>query len=179
MTRPLILLFAVGLVGCGSIKSDTAQNTLPARSNTRSSNSKTAQLPINCGDPDSYQIVQVGEPKHTANDPQYGVNIVSGDKVLRSVDLPSDSEFGNFGAGSNTKTKNGVQIEVDFGTRYYYDLRFMFVCRNDDLILINIGVESFDRNNPSKWTKKNVAVKPPVPIGQFKMADFLTKAMDR
>jgi len=167
--RRLILILLLGFVGCTSTKTETTQvlNTTPQ--NNASSKTGPETAPIDCRDPDSYQVVEVREPKQA-------VNIVSGDKVLRSLDMPSDSEFGNFGLGSTKKIKGGAEIEVDWGTRYYYNLRFIFACKNNDLILTNIAVESFDKGNPSKWTKKNIAVKPPVPIGRFNIADYLKKS---
>src|SRR5258708_33195552 len=144
MMRRLILLLSLGLVGCASIETETTQNVSTTVPNTPSSKSNPELAPINCSDPDSYQVVRV-------DDPRQAVNIVSGDKVLRSVVMPSDSEFGNFGLGESMKIKGGAQIEVDFGTRYYYDLRFIFACKNSDLILTDIAIESFDKGNPSKW----------------------------
>ena len=155
----LIVLALCCFAACTSLKTSGSQND---QASPVSSHPTT----INCSDPTSYDVA-------VAEGPIRSVNIVVGDKRVRSIDIPTDAEVSGFSLGWARKTKEGFDLSVEYGSRLYYGKRFIFSCKNDDLLLTNIAVESFDKNGPSKWTKKDVSIKPPVPIGRFKLTDYL------
>jgi len=146
------------ITACSSLKTTGSQNDQSLLANSRTA-------AINCADPTSYDLAVVEGPIRS-------VKVVVGDKLARSIDVPSGSEISGFSLSWARKTKDGFDLSVEYGSRFYYGKRFIFSCKDDDLLLTNIAIESFDRNNPSKWTKKDVSIKPPVPIGRFKLTDY-------
>ena len=161
----LIVLVVCCFAACNSLKTANSENDHVSPNNSQ-------PAAINCGDPTSYDVTVVDGPIRA-------VNIVAGDKRLRTIDVPAKSEVPGFSLSWARKTKEGFDLSVEYGSTFYYGKRFEFACKSNDLVLTGIAVETFDRNNPSKWTKKQVSIKPTVPVGRFKITDYLKEEETR
>jgi hypothetical protein len=138
-----------------------------------------ASEPLNCNDPNGYSLVVVTDPERASQSggtvPQI-LNVVSGDKIRVAIKVPTDSNAQNFSLRSTEKTKEGFEITIEYGTRYYYKKQFNFVCKEGDFYLYKMKVESFDKFDPvsrEKWDRKEVKVEPNLPIEKFSIFDYL------
>jgi hypothetical protein len=135
--------------------------------------------PLNCNDPNGYSLVVITDPERASQNlgtvPQI-LNVVSGDKIRVAIKVPTDSNAQNFSLSSTEKTKEGFEITIEYGTRYYYKKQFNFVCKEGDFYLYKMKVESFDKFDSvsrEKWDRKEVKVEPNLPIEKFSIFDYL------
>jgi hypothetical protein len=106
------------------------------------------------------------------------VNILGYDgQILHSIRLLTDAERNGFAHDGVKKTKEGFEFGIEYGSRIYYHKRFMFICRQHKFYLNKIGVDSFDRRNPRKWSKKVVRVQPKLPFEKFFITDFMLEGV--
>jgi hypothetical protein len=135
--------------------------------------------PLNCNDPNGYSLVVITDPERASQNlgtvPQI-LNVVSDDKIRVAIKVPTDSNAQNFVLNSTEKTKEGFEITIEYGTRYYYKKQFNFVCKEGDFYLYKMRVESFDKFDSvsrKKWDRKEVKVEPNLPIEKFSIFDYL------
>ena len=129
--------------------------------------------PLACDDPKGYSVVEVRE-----SDANY-VNIVRDGTVLHSIKLPNGVERNGFGFDWAKKTKRGFEIQIEYGSRIFYGKGFIFTCRRHRFYLTRIKVDSFDRHNPEKWSRKVVRVQPNLPLEKFSITDFMLEGVSR
>jgi len=127
--------------------------------------------PWGCDDPEGYSVEEGTDPD------THSVKIVSGGTVLHTIKLLTDRERNGFALNWAKKTKGGFEIAVEYGSRIYYAKRFMFICRDHEFYLSKIGVESFDKQNPEKWSRKVIRVRPNVPLEKFSITDFMLEGV--
>jgi hypothetical protein len=123
--------------------------------------------PLDCADPKGYSVVEVRDAEASR------VDVVQGDKVFKTIRLPTGIERNGFGFNWAKKTKEGFEISVEYGSRYYYGKRFNFICKRHEFYLSKIIVDSFDKAHPEKWNTKVIRVKPNVPLERFVITDFM------
>lgn len=99
--------------------------------------------------------------------------LAEGNTIRRTVKMPTDSDAPNFSLDRFGETKNGFEIAVEYGSKYYYRKSFNFVCENDEFYFDKVGVEKFEKNNPSKITRKDVKMNPKEPLERFSFTGFL------
>ena len=75
--------------------------------------------------------------------------IKQGDKVLGSIRIFTGVERNGFALDEAKKTKTGFEISVEYGSRYYYHKRFIFICKRQRFYLSKVIVDSFDKVNPA------------------------------
>lgn len=126
---------------------------------------------LDCEDPKGYSVDEVRE--ENAN----YVKILRGGTVLRAIKLPTGVERNGFGFNWAKKTKEGFEISIEYGSRIYYGKRFIFICRHHKFYLSKIEVDSFDRHNPEKSSKKVIRVKPNVPLEKFSITNFMLEGV--
>jgi hypothetical protein len=136
--------------------------------------------PLDCDDPDGYSLVVITDPERASQNlgtvPQI-LNVVSGDKIRVAIKVPTDSNAQNFSLSSTERTKEGFNITIEYGSRYYYKKQLYFICKEGDFYLHRVMVESFDKNDPksmSNWSRKVVKIKPNLPIEKFSIFDYLS-----
>ena len=112
-------------------------------------------------------------------DPTNAVRIVSDGTVLHAIKLPTVDDVNGFGFDWAKKTKEGFEIAIEYGSIIYYGKRFIFICRNNNFYLSKIRVDSFDKHNPEKWSKKVTQVKPNLPLEKFSITDFMLEGVDQ
>ena len=95
-----------------------------------------------------------------------------------SAPIPLRQDFGASQLrGLAKKTKDGFEISIEYGTRIFYHKTFVFICRQHKFHLSRIRVDSFDRHNPAKWSKKVIRVRPNVPLEKFSVTDFMLEGV--
>jgi len=126
---------------------------------------------FDCADPKGYSVVEDGDAEANY------VHIVQGDKVLKTIRLPTGLERNGFGFNWAKKTKEGFEISVEYGSRIYYGKRFNFICKQHKFYLSKVIVDSFDKNKPEIWNTKVIRVKPNLPLEKFSITDFMLEGV--
>ena len=136
---------------------------------------------FDCRNADEYRFVVVGNPnQQNASDPVFpeGLNIVVGDKVISTIELPKG--VNNFSLNSTRKTKAGFEIKADWGGGVnHYEIQFNFRCKDNHLYLYEVKKVSFSTTKPDsgnfldKKETKVTKIKPNLPIEKFVMIDYL------
>lgn len=93
--------------------------------------------------------------------------------IRRTVQMPDKSDAANFSLDHFGETKNGFEIAVEYGDKYYYHKSFDFVCEKGDFYFNKVGVEKLEKNNPGKITRKDVKMNPKEPLERFSFTGFL------
>lgn len=142
----------------------------------KNANSKT----LDCNNPDGYSLVVVEDPSRNIEEavttPKL-LNIVVGDEVMTAIKIPTQSDANGFALNWAKKTKEGFEISVEYGSRYYFEKQFNFICKEDSFYLYKVKIESFDKNDPESMDKpdeKEIQIKPNLPIEKFSLFDYLT-----
>ena len=105
------------------------------------------------------------------------VDIKQGDTVLGSIRIFTDVERNGFALDEAKTTKTGFEISVEYGSRYFYHKRFVFICRRHRFYLSRVFVGSFDKHNPEHWKKTAVRVRPALPLERFILNDFMLEGV--
>jgi len=130
----------------------------------------TTTLAAECDDSTSYEVNVVEDEIRQARNV---VLLVDG-KPQNVVQLPNQTEVNGYALNWAKKTKEGIEISVEYGSRYYFDKRFFFECKKGEFHLTKIKVESFDKHKPDVWTNDEIKIKPSIPLADFKITLFLT-----
>jgi hypothetical protein len=99
--------------------------------------------------------------------------LAEGNAIRRTVKMPDASDAPNFSLDRFGETKQGVEIAVEYGSKYYYRKSFNFVCDGGDLYFDRVSTERFEKNNPGKIEKKVVKMNPKEPLERFSFTGFL------
>ena len=126
---------------------------------------------LDCDDPKGYSVEEGTEPG------AHPVNIVRDGRVLHTIKLLTDVERNGFGFDGVKKTKDGFEISIQYGSVIYYHKAFVFICRHHKFYLSKIKVDSFNKHNPEKWSKKVIRVRPNVPLEKFSITDFMLEGV--
>jgi hypothetical protein len=126
---------------------------------------------LTCDDPKGYSVEDGTEPG------THAVNIVRDGKVLYTIKLLTDLEQNGFGFDGVKKTKEGFEISIEYGSVIFYHKTFIFTCRQHKFYLSKIGVDSFNKHHPGKWSKKVIRVRPKVPLEKFKITDLMLEGV--
>ncbi len=99
--------------------------------------------------------------------------LAEGNTIRRTVKMPDESDAANFSLDRFGETKNGFEIAVEYGSKYYYRKSFNFVCENGEFYFDKVAVEKFEKNNPKNISKKDVKMNPKEPLERFSFTGFL------
>ena len=172
-------------VGCSTRRSPITTKSSNERSVSSANNSSAAvesdvdkrsvddegSKTWDCDDPKGYSVEEGTEPG------THPVNIVRDGQVLQTIKLPTGVDVNGFAFDGAKKTKEGFEIAIEYGSRIFYHKRFIFICRNHKFYLSRIGVDSFDRHNPEKWSKKVLTVRPNLLLEKFSVTDFMLEGV--
>ena len=125
---------------------------------------------LDCDNPNGYDVIEIRDESNS-------VNIVKGNTIYKTIKFPTGLERNGFGFNWAKKTAEGFEISVEYGSRYYYDKRFNFICKQNEFYLNKIIVDSFDKNNPEKWNTKVIKVKPNLNLDKFLITDFMNEGI--
>jgi len=192
-----LLSFAVGCSVNNSAKTDGVQNrntdTLHLASKAPDSTPTVENRNINntivdnrstksldCNEPSGYSLVVVTDPDRNAQNsgtvPRI-LKVVAGDETKAVIKIPTDSDANNFSLSSVEKTEEGFEITIEYGVRHYYRKQFDFICKGGEFYLHIVKVESFDEGDSESrknWDKKEIKVRPNLPVEKFSIFDYLT-----
>jgi hypothetical protein len=159
----LVLLFVVGPSACNAQRLAAVQNPKTAVRNP--------SKPVDCAAPNGYSVAETlkAEARY--------VDIKQGDMVLGSIRIFSDAERNGFALDEAKTTKTGFEISVEYGSRYFYHKRFVFICKQHRFYLTRVFVDSFDKHNPEHWSKKAMRVRPALPLERFLLDDFMLEGV--
>src|SRR5262245_25868071 len=130
-----------------------------------------ASKPVDCSNPNGYNVEPGKEPGMNS------VKILSSGTVLHTIELPTGVTRNGFAFDGVRKTSQGFEISVEYGSVIYYHKAFVFICRQHTFYLNRIKVDSFNKHNPEKWSKKVVRVRPKVPLEKFFITDFMREGV--
>lgn len=183
MSVPVLFLFLI--VGCSTDSSPIMTKSNDEKPPISANNSSAAEQShvdrpniddqgskiLDCDDPNGYSVEEGTDPGTNS------VKIVRGGTVLHTIKLPTGVELNGFGFNWAKKTKEGFEIAIEYGSRIYYGKRFIFICKHHKFYLSKISVDSFDRRNPEKWSKKVIRVQPNLPLEKFSITDFMLEGV--
>jgi hypothetical protein len=177
--------FAVMLFLLVAVFSANIMTTMATFQNTsaRKVVAKKPSRTLDCRNPNGYSFVVVPNPNRK-NDSEpvmpEDLNIVVGDEVVSTIELPKESEVKNFSLNSKEKTRAGFELKVDWGGSLdHYEIQFDFRCKSNNFYLYKVKKVSFSTTNPHSgnfWDKKKTRVtkiEPNRPIKKFVMGDYL------
>lgn len=184
MNNCILILFLLLLSACsgsGSSRIEVADKT-PDSNKTFDENLINGNIRIetqtaknessknfDCSDPNSYEI------EKDRNDEFNLVNIIQGNKVVETLKLPTGLSQNGFALNWAKKTKSGFEISIEYGSRFYYQKDFGFVCKNRQFYLGTIKTTSFDKHDPeNSGEERKIAVKSNVLLSNFKVEDYMT-----
>jgi hypothetical protein len=102
------------------------------------------------------------------------IAISNSDVIVKTINLPNQSEFNGFSLNWAKNTNNGFEISIEYGSRYYYEKQFNFVCKQEKFYLDKVKTNTFDKNDPEKtgevFTK---LIKPELNLEKFTITDFM------
>lgn len=135
---------------------------------------------LDCDDPKGYSLVVVTDPERASQNlgtvPRI-LNVVVVDEIRVAIKIPTDSDAQNFVLNSTEKTKEGFEITFEYGTRYYYEKKLNFICKDGNFYLYKVKVVSFDKFDPvsrENWDRKEIKIKPNLPIEKVSIFDYLS-----
>lgn len=99
--------------------------------------------------------------------------LAEGNTIRRTVKMPTSNDAANFSLDHFSETKNGFEIAVEYGDKYYYRKSFDFVCEKGNFYFDKVGVERFEKNNPKNITKKEIKLDPKEPLERFSFTGYL------
>jgi hypothetical protein len=181
----VFVVFLPLIVGCSTDSSPittASHNEKPAVSGNKSSTVEDSHVDgqsienessktMNCDDPKGYSVEEGTKPG------AHPVNIVREGRVLYTIELPTGVDINGFGFDGAKKTKEGFEISIEYGSVVYYHKAFVFICRHHKFYLSKIRVDSFNKHNPEKWSKKVVTVRPKLPLEKFSVTDFMLEGV--
>jgi hypothetical protein len=133
--------------------------------------SEKASKSVDCADPNEYSVEEGIKPG------THPVNIVREGRVLHTIELPTGVDVNGFGFDGVKKTSQGFEISIEYGSVIYYHKAFVFTCRQHKFYLSKIKVDSFNKHNPEKWSKKVIRVRPNVPLEKFFITDYMREGV--
>lgn len=173
MKLAILILLTAFVVSCGTANAPPNANSSDGNitSNSDLANSgldKTAakKLTPKCGGK-SYSILIADKGGNQS------IVFAEGNNIRRTVKMPTQADAANFSLDHFGETKNGFEIAVEYGSKYYYRKSFNFVCENGEFYFDKVAVERFEKDNPSKIIKKEVKMNPKEPLERFSFTGFL------
>jgi hypothetical protein len=130
-----------------------------------------ASKSVDCADPNGYSVEEGIKPG------THPVNIVREGRVLHTIELTTGVDVNGFSFDGVKKTSQGFEISIEYGSVIYYHKAFVFICRQHKFYLSKIKVDSFNKHNPEKWSKKVIRVRPNVPLEKFFITYYMREGV--
>ena len=135
---------------------------------------------LDCNNQNRYNLVEVENYHEEESFTSRDLNIVVDKDVVVKIELPTGFEVRNFSLNSTKKTKNGFQMNTDWGGGlYHYEIQFDFKCKETNFYLYKVKKDSFSTTNPGSgnyWDKKEteeIKIEPNLPIEKFVISEYL------
>ena len=125
---------------------------------------------FDCSDPKSYKV------EEDRNDKFHIINFIQNNEVVGTLKTPTGLTYNGFALNWARKTKLGFEVSIEYGSRFYYEKNFEFICKNHQLYLTRIKITTFDKNNPeNSWKESKKVVKPNISLSNFEITDYITE----
>ncbi len=135
---------------------------------------------LDCNNQNEYKLVEVENYHEEESITSRDLNIVAGNEVIVKIELPTGFEVKNFSLNSTKKTKDGFQMNTEWGGGlYHYEIQFNFRCKENNFYLYKVRKDSFSTTNPDSgnyWDKKEteeIKIEPNLPIKKFVINEYL------
>ena len=77
-----------------------------------------------------------------------------GNTIQRTVKMPDESDAANFSLDRFGETKNGFEIAVEYGSKYYYHKSFNFVCENGEFYFDKVECRKIREKQSEEYNEK-------------------------
>ena len=154
--------------------------------NKRVYNSKTVILNkellknLDCNNQNGFNLVKVENHHEEEGITSRDIDIMVADEVALKIELPTGSEVKNFRLVSAKKTKDGFQMNTDWGGYLnHYEIQFNFRCRENNFYLYKVRNDNCSTTNTDnlnycdKKETKKTKIEPNLPIEKFVIEDYL------
>ena len=102
------------------------------------------------------------------------INIITSNGNISSITLPTGGEKNGFALNFAKKTRDGFLFSIEYGSRFYYEKEFYFVCKKSAFYLTSVMVRSHDQADPESSSKESkVNISPKVALDKFNIDDFM------
>ncbi len=158
-----------------SILPDTTYRTMEVHSNTTIAvvhifKNDTTIIPL------LYKNVSLLDVRIDSTDKRE-LSIQRGKLIIDKIEIPTQETIQGFAVNWIKATERGFEISVEYGgSSRYYQKDFRFYYEQDDFVLKDILIDTFDKQNPEdekSYTKKTDTLKVPVKFKDFKVEDYL------
>jgi hypothetical protein len=124
---------------------------------------------IKCGGRD-FNLVLIGEYSEREGRNVRRLNISQNGRTKKTINSPEYTVI-----NKQVKTKQGFEISISYGSRYYFEKRFNFICKQNNFYLNRVKTTTFDKANPeNSWREYNKAIKPNLKLEAFLIDKFIT-----
>lgn len=121
-----------------------------------------------------YQISSIGDEDDCKNQ-KYLIN--QNFIAIAEILLPRNAEcveVANFFVDGIRDDKQGFQISLEYGTRFFYNKVFYFKYYNNSFYLYQIKIDNFDKVNPEIWKTKIKKITPNIKVTNLNLEQYLT-----
>lgn len=105
------------------------------------------------------------------------LSIQKGMLITDRIEIPTQESIQGFAVNWIKATEDGFEISIEYGgSGRYYQKKFRFYYQDNDFVLKNILIDTFDKQNPedeNSYIKKTDTLKVPVKFKGFKVEDYL------
>lgn len=122
---------------------------------------------VNCGNKDFNLAALYKNGKKS-------VVIEEGTATIKKINLPNQSFVNGFSLNWARETKKGFEISIEYGSRFYYEKNFIFICQQKDFYLSEIKIVTFDKQDlENSWKEYSTKTKPALTLEKFSIDDFI------
>lgn len=102
------------------------------------------------------------------------VVIKDGTATIKKINLPNQPDVNGFALKWVRETKEGFEISIEYGSRFYYEKNFIFICQQNEFYLSAIEIGTYDKHDPeNSWKEYSTKIKPLLPLEKFSINDFI------
>ena len=104
------------------------------------------------------------------------LSIQKGELITDKIAIPTQESIQGFAVNWIKETYGGFEISIEYGSKYYYQKDFRFYYENENFVLKNVLINTFDKHNSENkegYTTKTETLKTPVKLRDFKIENYL------
>lgn len=166
----VLALFSIS--SCNGQENSTTETPVEVRPESTAGN--VHSTPVTSDPP----VLQCGGRNYTllveSSDDSKRVIIREARKDIKSIELPTQSEVNGFSLNWAKQIEGGIEISIEYGSRFYYNKDFRLNCRGALFFLSEIRVTSFDKRDPQRtWKERTTRIDPEIPLETFFITEFI------
>lgn len=85
----------------------------------------------------------------------------------------NQDDFNGFSVNWIKENKQGFEISIEYGSRFYHSKNFYFVFKNSEFYLNKIKSDEFDKFYPDKYKFKTVIINKNILLNKFNILDYI------